>query len=239
MEQPNYYAVIPADVRYDKELKANEKILYGELSALANKNGYCNASNAYFSQLYEKHKDTISEWIGNLAKKGYIKTELVKDSLGRVSERRIYLSVKTPIPYRRKDREGIGENTEGNITSNNNKEEEEGLIKIREFYNSNINMVTDFVDQNLEAYLEDGLEAELIIECLKEAVSHNGRNWKYINAILKDCRDNNVKTVQQYRAKEKEFRENKAKQYQFKEIKKTVKYNTDFSEYDKFAKGGN
>lgn len=239
MEQPNYYAVIPADVRYDKELKANEKILYGELSALANKHGYCNASNAYFSQLYDKHKDTISEWISNLAKKGYIKTEVVKDSGGKVAERRIYLSAKTPIPYRRKDREGIGENTEGNITSNNNnKEDKEGIAKIREFYNSNVTLITPFVDSNIEAYLEDGLEAELIIECMKEAVSRNSRNWKYIDAILRNCRDNNVTTAQQYKTKEKEFRENRAKQHQAKE-RKNIKYNTDFSEYDKFAKGGN
>ena len=39
----NYYAIIPAKVRYDKNLKPAEKILYGELTALSNKNGYCHA----------------------------------------------------------------------------------------------------------------------------------------------------------------------------------------------------
>ena len=43
----NYYAVIPAEVRYSKNLKANEKLMYGELTALANEKGYCYASNEY------------------------------------------------------------------------------------------------------------------------------------------------------------------------------------------------
>lgn len=235
MEQPNYYAVIPAEVRYDTELKANEKLLYGEISALANKNGYCNATNTYFSDLYSKHKDTISEWIGNLIKKGYIKTEMERDCLGRVKERRIFLSAKTPIPYRQKRLGGIGENTEYNITRyNNKKEKEEELRKTINFYETNITLITPFVVESMEYYLEDGLEAELIIECMKEAVSRNKRNWKYIEAILRDCRNNNITTVQQYQTKEKEFKEGRGKKQNNKE--ETV-YNTDFSEYDKFAKG--
>ena len=30
-EQPNYYAIIPATVRYDNNLKSAEKLLYGEV----------------------------------------------------------------------------------------------------------------------------------------------------------------------------------------------------------------
>lgn len=39
----NYYSVIPATVRYDKRLKFAERLLYGEITALANSNGFCYA----------------------------------------------------------------------------------------------------------------------------------------------------------------------------------------------------
>ena len=45
-----YYAVIPAYVRYDKDLTPNAKLMFGELTALSNDKGYCYASNKYFSE---------------------------------------------------------------------------------------------------------------------------------------------------------------------------------------------
>ena len=36
-----YYSVIPATVLYNKELKANEKLLYAIITSLACKEGYC------------------------------------------------------------------------------------------------------------------------------------------------------------------------------------------------------
>lgn len=50
MEQPTYYAIIPANVRYNKKLSPNEKLLYGELTCLTHQDGYCFATNSYFAQ---------------------------------------------------------------------------------------------------------------------------------------------------------------------------------------------
>lgn len=130
-EKPNYYSVIPAIVRYDNELKPNEKLLYSEISALTNINGECWASNDYFAKLYDKSKDTVSDWISMLNKKGYICVELTRNETTKAIEKRIIrinpllanidlVPEKIPIGYRQKNREGIGKKTEENNTSINN-----------------------------------------------------------------------------------------------------------------------
>ena len=67
-EKPNYYAIIPAEVRYDKQLKPNEKLLYGEITSLATKTGECWASNNYFADLYEVEPETITSIRSSCAK---------------------------------------------------------------------------------------------------------------------------------------------------------------------------
>lgn len=75
----SYYAIIPANVRYDKDLPANAKLLYGEITALCNEKGYCWASNSYFAELYGVKIETISRWISKLKNKGYIDVSLDKE----------------------------------------------------------------------------------------------------------------------------------------------------------------
>lgn len=73
---PNYFAVIPASVRYDNTLPPMAKLLYGEIAALANQEGFCWASNKYFAGLYEISMRSVSELIGKLEAAGYIRIEL-------------------------------------------------------------------------------------------------------------------------------------------------------------------
>ena len=94
--RPSYYAVIPADVRYDEVIPPNAKLLYGEISALIGKDGFCYASNAYFMKLYGFSDPTISRLISQLEKAGYIRREMEKDNKGQVKRRKLYLSVSVP-----------------------------------------------------------------------------------------------------------------------------------------------
>lgn len=94
----SYYAIIPANVRYDKELTANAKLMYGEITALCNERGYCWASNSYFAELYQASNRTVSRWISQLVDKGYIKIEIIhKENTKEILERRIYISFYKPM----------------------------------------------------------------------------------------------------------------------------------------------
>ena len=88
-----YYAVIPAYVRYDKDLTPNAKLMFGELTALSNDKGYCYASNKYFSELYQVSTVSISKWINQLKEKKYIKVSFTyKPNSKEIESRNIYIS---------------------------------------------------------------------------------------------------------------------------------------------------
>lgn len=71
-QQRSYYAIIPANVRYDKDLAPNAKLLYGEITSLCNEKGYCWASNQYFAELYGVSVLSVKRWINSLVTKGYV-----------------------------------------------------------------------------------------------------------------------------------------------------------------------
>ena len=96
----NYYAIIPATIRYSKELKPAEKLLYGEITALTNIKGYCYASNRYFANLYNVTIHTVSQWISHLEKLQYVTIEMIRDNNKVIKERRIYIN---DIPYIQKN----------------------------------------------------------------------------------------------------------------------------------------
>ena len=90
MNKPAYYGILPAEVRYNENLIPNAKILYSEITALCNKEGYCWASNDYFADLYKVSKNAVSTWINSLMNEGFIKIELKKIHTG--TKRKVYLA---------------------------------------------------------------------------------------------------------------------------------------------------
>ena len=114
-ENPNYYAVIPADVRYS-DISPNAKLLYGEITALANKEGYCWASNDYFAKLYKVTKTSVSLWIRQLRDNGFIEYEVQDNYKRRIYLKGVLRNVKGGI---KKIKRGVLKKVKHNITSNN------------------------------------------------------------------------------------------------------------------------
>ena len=117
-ETPNYFAIIPAEVRYDVELKDKAKLLYGEIVALSDKNGYCYASNKYFSELYNISITSVSLLIKNLIEKGYLESEILYKENSKEIDKRYLRIVKGG--YLSKVKGGIKEKLKDNNTSINN-----------------------------------------------------------------------------------------------------------------------
>ena len=118
---PNYYAILTADVRYCPDLSSSEKLLYAEITALSNKEGFCKAGNKYFAELYHSTDVTISRQISNLEKQGFIRIEYDKNG-AKVSQRRIFTINKNDngnaITINKNVNRTINKNVKENNTSN-------------------------------------------------------------------------------------------------------------------------
>lgn len=95
--KPAYWAVLPAKVRYDPELRPNAKLLYAEITALAGASGYCWATNEYLAQLFNIAARTVTDLVAQLAKRGYIRVEIVRNpENNEILERRLWVDLSTP-----------------------------------------------------------------------------------------------------------------------------------------------
>ena len=118
MEKPNYYAILSAEVRYDNRLRPNVKLLYAEITALCNMNRECFASNRYFSELYGKSKGSISGWINELVKYGYVSAEYTYKAGTKEIEYRYIKILKGGITE--KENTLLKKTVKSNTTSTNN-----------------------------------------------------------------------------------------------------------------------
>lgn len=118
MEKPNYYAIIPANVRYDSELTPNAKLLYGEITSLCDREGYCWATNNYFSKLYKTSDKTITRNLNLLEQKGYI--NIFYQLKGAIKQR--FITMDKNVFERTKMSFDEGQKCPINNTSNNIKE---------------------------------------------------------------------------------------------------------------------
>jgi hypothetical protein len=126
MEKPNYYSIIPAEVRYNNNLTANEKLLYSEITALTSATGECWATNEYFSRLYNVTIRSIQRMISDLKKEQLIDIKLITNPETKLVEKRIITLKGGDINVMRSRHKCLGGhdiNVTYNNINNNNKSE--------------------------------------------------------------------------------------------------------------------
>ena len=121
MTKPNYYAVIPAKVRYCKDLTPNAKLLYAEITALCNMNGKCIASTQYFATLYSVSKTSIQNWLKSLEDNKFITRHTIfKEGTKEILSRHIKL-IDPPTQNNLRDNTNTKVYTNNNLTDSNSK----------------------------------------------------------------------------------------------------------------------
>lgn len=191
-EIPSYYSILIPEIRYNKELNDKEKLLYSEITALSNKNGYCYASNKYFAELYDVTPVWISKCINHLKELGFIDIEIIKNENNNAIEKRIIRLG------------GIKEKFKGGIKENFNR----GIKE--KFKDNNINMNNTSI--NIYEYVEEGLgrtlngieyeeiskwdDNELTRYAIKKAILSGGRSIRYIQTILNSYKAKGIMSVE-------------------------------------------
>lgn len=253
-EQPSYYSILTANVRYDKRLRASEKVFFSEITALSNKYGYCTASNRYFANLYEVSKDTVSTWVSDLVKLGYVKREEIRsEQTKEVIERRLYPVATPPIDkkadrYSSKDREGIdkkvdtpiGKKAEENTTSLNitsiNREKGEEInqqedVNIFDFLPS-CGIYMSAINQTVLIDYAKKINQEVLIHAAKYTSEHATRpNFAYFRSILESYLQANIKTLTQAEAFDAKTEQQRNRSYNRKPTNKS-KWGGQLNEYD-------
>lgn len=178
-EKPNYYAIIPAEIRYDKTLKDKAKLLYGEISSLCGKDGYCYATNNYFAELYSTSSRTIRDLIKSLIDNGYIRSEIVfKEGTKEVAQRRLYLWKKSSIPMEENFHTPMEE-----IFQENNKD-------INKKESNNINIITKerkrFIKPKVEEVRQYATEKNIKIDADYFIDYYESKGWLVGKTPMKD-----------------------------------------------------
>ena len=165
-QQRSYYAIIPANVRYDKDLAPNAKLLYGEITALCNEKGYCWASNQYFAELYGVSVLSVKRWVNSLVTKGYVYRTLTYKPNSKEVDKRI-LSIDSGIkidttsvqkcydPSIKNDTSSSIKNDTDNNTSINNTFNNTDIYKEKNIKKESVNSVIAEYTENKD--LQDAL----------------------------------------------------------------------------------
>lgn len=170
-----FYSILPANVRYDKELTANAKLLYSEITALCSEKGYCWASNEYFAKLYGVSKKSVSTWISQLASKKYITVEIeYKEGSKEILHRYLRIlphpmeeKVNTPMEEKVKENNTIINNTINNY-----------IVEIIDYLNDVCGTSYKYSSKKATTLIKARLNEKYTVDDFKKVINTMHARWK-------------------------------------------------------------
>ena len=178
----SYYCVVPWHILNDKKISATAKLIYAEITALSNKEGYCWASNGHFAKIFGITDNRVSKLISDLKKKKYVYIEIDK----KAGNKR-FIWIRPPIGennhrYGSKQPEAIGQNNHKDNTNIDNTKE---INKRKKKYSS----IKDIKEQDLieisEKYKVPLGFVKLQYEKMQNWVKAKGKRYKnYRRALM-------------------------------------------------------
>lgn len=187
-EKPNYYAVIPANIRYDDRICANAKLLYGEITALCNEKGFCWAGNEYFANLYKTTKNSISRWIRQLKEKDYIRVQIFYKKDSKEIDKRI-IAISNPYPINKIDNTPCEKSQSIPIDKNVNTPYQKSQYPIDKNVKENTTSINNINNNNIYSR---------VIEYLNQKTSKNFKSTTQKTKKLIQARLNDNFTIQDF-----------------------------------------
>jgi len=74
-----------------------------------------------------------------------------------------------------------------------------------QFYQNNFGMINSFLSEEIGHWIDD-LNDELVIEAMKRSLEQNKKTWGYVKGILKSWETANVKTIEDVKAIDTDFK---------------------------------
>lgn len=110
-----FYAVIPSMILDRKDICAGCKLFYARITSLARKQGFCWATDKSLAKMEGKSERTISQWISDLRRIGFINTINIK----KENVRKIYLTFPSFDHGNNDDNDGSKPSVPGGGTAEN------------------------------------------------------------------------------------------------------------------------
>lgn len=177
---PHYYMNIPAFVWDDKDLLRKPKaiLLYGHISTLANKKGYCWATNEYFAKRLKVDKRTVIDYLNLLVGKKYIKRKVFRKENSKEVERRMLSIFTTPS-----DVDFTENNTRNNNTSINNKKNilssshSTAAHEIIDYLNSKIGTHYRATTRKTQSLIKARMNEGFTVDDFKKVIDNKSTEW--------------------------------------------------------------